>query len=102
MSVRIWCTSWLVVGRGYCRGGLRPMRWRTLWIVWYPQVRECCGLGAGVSSCVWACLEFCVGGGNGPDPGRGPSGRPAALDSLGQAEHGQYQVVARSPRGDLG
>ena len=49
MSVRIWWTSWLVVGRGYCRGGLRSMRQRTLWMAWYPQVRECCGLG-GVSS----------------------------------------------------
>ena len=46
---------------------------------------------------VRACLDLCVGGGDGPNPGHGPRGWPAALDRLGQAEHGQSQVVARSP-----
>ena len=41
-SLRIWCTSWSVVGRGYASSGLRPTRLGTLWMVWYPQVRECC------------------------------------------------------------
>ena len=60
-SLRIWWTSWSVVGRGYARSGLRPTRLRTLWMAWYPRVRECCGLGGGVgrvsgpaSICVWA------------------------------------------------
>ena len=34
MSVRIWCTSWSVVGTGYCSGGLRSMWQRTLWMLW--------------------------------------------------------------------
>ena len=46
-SLRIWWTSWSVVGRGYASSGLRPTRLRTLWMAWYPQVRECCGLGGG-------------------------------------------------------
>ena len=62
MSLRIWWTSWSVVGRGYASSGLRPTRLRTLWMAWYPQVRECCGLGGGglgrvsgpASICVWA------------------------------------------------
>ena len=61
MSLRIWCTSWSVVGRGYASSGLRPARQRTLWTAWYPQVRECCGLGGGsfrvsgpASISVWA------------------------------------------------
>ena len=60
MSVGIWWTSWSVVGRGYCRGWLRSMRRKTLWMAWYPQVRECPGLGGcssacgGPSTCVWA------------------------------------------------
>ena len=60
MSVRIWGTSWSVVGRGYCRGGLRPLRRRTLSMAWYPQVRECCSGGGSfrvsgrASTCVWA------------------------------------------------
>ena len=60
-NLRIWWTSWSVVGRGYASSGLRPTRLRTLWIAWYPQVRECCGLGGGfyrvsgpASICVWA------------------------------------------------
>ena len=61
-SLRIWCTSWSVVGRGYASSGLRPARQRTLWMAWYPQVRECCGLGGEgsfrvsgpASICVWA------------------------------------------------
>ena len=60
MSVRIWGTSWSVVGGVYFRGG-----------------------------------------GDGRDPGHGPCGRPAAFDPLGQAEHGQSMVVARSPQGNL-
>ena len=67
-------------------------------MAWYPQVRECCGLGGGgLLPRVWACLDLCVGGGDGPNPGHGPRGWPAALDPLGQAEHGQSQVVARFP-----
>ena len=49
-------------GRGYASFGLRPTRLRTLWMAWYPQVRDCCGLGGGgfsrvsgpASTCVWA------------------------------------------------
>ena len=96
-SLRIWCTSWSVVGRGYASSGLRPTQLRTLWMAWYPQVRECCGLGGGVFPRVWACLDLCVGGGDRSNPGHGSRGRPAALDPLGQAEHGQSQVVARLP-----
>ena len=47
MSVRVGCTSCWVVGRGYCRGVIRSMRLRTLWMAWCPQVGECCGLGGG-------------------------------------------------------
>ena len=61
MSGRIGCTCWSVGGRGYCKGGLRSMQWRTLWMAWYPQRRECFGLWAGsfrvygtASTCVWA------------------------------------------------
>ena len=46
-SLHIWWTSWSVVGRGYASFGLRPARLRTLWMAWYPQVRDCCGLGGG-------------------------------------------------------
>ena len=60
-SLRIWLTSCSVVGRGYASSGLRPTRLRTLWMAWYLQVRECCGLGGGfgrvsgpASICVWA------------------------------------------------
>ena len=59
MNVRIWCTSWSVVGRGYCCAGLRSMRLRTLWMAWYPQVRGGCGLGGGsvrVSGPAWTCV----------------------------------------------
>ena len=82
-SLRIWWTSWSVVGRGYASFGLRPARLRTLWMAWYPQVRDCCGLGGGVWSCVRACLDLCVGGGDGSNPGHGPRGWPAALDPVG-------------------
>ena len=101
-SLRIWWTSWSVVGRGYASFGLRPTRLRTLRMAGYPQVRDCCGLGGGVWPRVRARLDLCVGGGDGPNPGEGPRGWPAALDPVGQAEHGQSQVVARLPRGDLG
>ena len=81
MSVHIWCTSWSVVGRGYFSFGLRPTQRKTLWMAWYPQLRDGCGLAGGsfcesgpASTCVWA-----------------------ALDPLGQAEHGRSQVVARPP-----
>ena len=100
-SMRIWCTSWSVVGRGYASSGLRPRRRRILWMAWYPQVRECWGLG-GVLLGVWACLDLCVGVGDGPNPGHGRRGWPAALNPFGPAEHGQCQVVARLPLGDLG
>ena len=60
-SLRIWWTTWSVVGRGYASSGLRPTRQKIQWMVWYPQVRECCGLGGGfgrvsgpASICVWA------------------------------------------------
>ena len=60
-SLRIWWTSWSVVGRGYASFGLRPARLRTLWMAWYPQERDCCGPGGGfgrvsrpASICVWA------------------------------------------------
>ena len=53
--------------------------------------------GGGVLPRVWACLDLCVGGGDGPNPGHGSRGWPAALDPLGQAEHGQSQVVACLP-----
>ena len=96
-SLRIWWTSWSVVGRGYASFGLRPTRLRTLWMAWYPQVRDCCGLGGGVWPRVRARLDLCVGGGDGPNPGHGPRGWPAALDPVAQAEHGQSQVVARLP-----
>ena len=56
----------------------------------------------GVCLRVWACLDLCVGAGDGPDQGHSPPGRPAALDALDQAEHGLSQVVARPPRGDFG
>ena len=96
-SLRIWLTSWSVVGRGYASFGLRPTRLGTLWMAWYPQVRDSCGLGWGVWPLVRACLDLCVGGGDGPNPGHGPRGWPAALDLVGQAEHGQSKVVARLP-----
>ena len=83
MSLRIWCTSWSVVGRGYASFGLRPTRRRILWMAWYLQVRECCGLGGRVLPRVWTCLDLSVGGGDGPNPGHGPRGWPAALDPLG-------------------
>ena len=82
-SFRIWWTSWSVVGRGHASFGLRPARLRTLWMAPYPQVRDCCGLGGGVWSCVRACLDLCVGGGDGPNPGHGPRGWPVALDPVG-------------------
>ena len=50
-SLRIWWTSWSVVGRGHASSGLRPTRRRTLWMAWYPQVRDCSGLGAGLAAC---------------------------------------------------
>ena len=50
-SLRILWTSWSVVGRGYASSGLRPTRLRTLWMAWYPQVRDCCGLGGGLAAC---------------------------------------------------
>ena len=60
-SLGIWWTSWSVVGRGCASFGLRPTRLRTLWMAWYPQVWDCCGLGGGfghvsgpASFCVWA------------------------------------------------
>ena len=60
MCVRTWYTCWSVVGRGYFRAGLRPIRRRTLWTGWYSQVRGCCGLGGGgfrvsgpALTCVW-------------------------------------------------
>ena len=96
-SLRIWWTSWSVVGRGYASFGLRPTRLRTLWIAWYPQVRDWCGLGGGGWSRVRARFDLCVGGGDGPNPGHGSRGWLAALDPVGQAEHGQSQVVARLP-----
>ena len=42
----------------------------------------------GCPSVCWDRLALCVVGGDGPDPGLGPCGRPAAFDTLGQTEHG--------------
>ena len=56
----------------------------------------------GVRPRVGACRYLCVGGGDGPDRRHGLCGRPAALDPLGQANHGQFQVLARPPQGDFG
>ena len=58
-SMRIRCTSWSVVGRGYASSGLRPTRRRILWMAWYPQVRDCHGLGGG-SFCVSGSASICV------------------------------------------
>ena len=60
VSMRIWCTSWSVVGRGYASSGLRPTRQRILWMAWYPQVRERCGLGGGGSFRVSGPASICV------------------------------------------
>ena len=66
-------------------------------MAWYPQVSDCCGLRGGVLLRVRAWLDLCVGVGDGQNPGHNPRGWPAALDPLGQAEHGQSKVVARPP-----
>ena len=58
--------------------------------------------GGGVWSRVRARFDLCVGGGDGPNSGHGPCGWSAALDPVGQAEHGHSQVVARLLCGDLG
>ena len=96
-SLRIWWTSWSVVGRGYASFGLIPTRLRTLWMAWYPQVRDCCGLEGGVWPRVRARLNLSVGGGDGPNPGHSLRWWPAVLDPVGQAEDGQSQLVARLP-----
>ena len=77
-SLRIWWTSWSVVGRGYASFWLRPTLLRTLRMAWYPQVRDCCGRGGGVWSRVRTRFDLCVGPGDGPNPGHGPRGWPAA------------------------
>ena len=46
-SLRIWWTSWSMVRTEYASFGLRPTRLRTLWMAWYPQLRDCCGGGGG-------------------------------------------------------
>ena len=66
-------------------------------MAWYPQVRECCGLGGGYGRVSETASILCLGGGDGPNPGHGPRGWPAALDPVGQAEHGQSKPVARLP-----
>ena len=53
--------------------------------------------GGGVWSRVRARFDLCVGGEDRPNPGYGSRGWPAALDPVGQAEHGQSQVVACLP-----
>ena len=40
-SLRIWWTSWSVVGRVYASFGLRPTRLRTLWMAWRSPVFAC-------------------------------------------------------------
>ena len=50
-SLRICRTSWSMLGRGYASFGQRPTRLRTLWMAWYPQVRDCCGLGGDLAAC---------------------------------------------------
>ena len=87
MLLRTWCISWSVVRRGYFRGGLRSTRRRILWTAWW-QLREFCVL-EGVLPCVGACLDLCVGGGDGPDPTPGSCAWPAPPDPLGQAGHGR-------------
>ena len=67
-------TSWSVVGGAYASSRLRPTRRRILWTVWYPQLRDCCGLGGGVLPRVWAWPDLCVGGEDGPHPEYGPRG----------------------------
>ena len=59
-SLRIWLSSWSVVGKRYASSGLSPTRLRTLWMAWYLRVRECCGLvgrsfrvSEPASICVW-------------------------------------------------
>ena len=47
--------------------------------------------GEGVLPRVWACLDLCVGGGDGPNPGHGPRGWP------GRWIHWARQIMA-SPR----
>ena len=91
-SLRIWWTSWSVVRRGYASFGLGPTRLKTLWMAWHP-LRS----GGGVWPRVRARLALCVGGGDGSNRGHGPCGWPAALDPVGQAEHGQSKVVACLP-----
>ena len=51
-SLRIWWTSGSLVGRAYATSGPRRTRLRTPLMAWYPQVRECCGLGGGPSACL--------------------------------------------------
>ena len=58
-SLRIWWTSWSVVGRAYASFGLRPTWLRTLWMAWYPQVRDCCGLGWGLVACLGPLRPLC-------------------------------------------
>ena len=57
---------------------------------------------ARVLPCVGACLYLCDSRGDCPDPGCGRLGWPAPLGPLGQAEHGQPEVLACPTRGDLG
>ena len=101
-SLCIWCTSWSVVGRGYASSGLRPARQKTLWMAWYPQLRECCGSGGGGPSACLGLPQFVCGRWGWPHsrarsplmargaasigPGRAwpvPGGSPPALRSFG-------------------
>ena len=96
-GLRIWWTFWSVVGRRYASSGLRPTRLRTLWVAWYPQVRECRSWGWGLAACpgpprsvcwrwgwpksrAWSPLMACGAGSSGS--GRAwpvPGGRPPSL-----------------------
>ena len=87
-SLRIWWTSWSVVGRGYAEDPVDGV---------VPAGEGLLRSRGGVWLCVRSRLDLCVGGEDGPNPGHGPRGWPAALDAVGQAEHGQSEVVARLP-----
>ena len=93
-SFRIWWTSWSVIGRGHASFGLRPARLRTLWMAWYPQVRDCCGLGGGfgrvsgpASTCVWAV-------GMAQTQGTVPVGSQLGFTRIGEEERRDGEAIA--------
>ena len=119
VSARSGAPAWSVVGRAVWRKSLPSSAAaakisQTRLRIWWTHAAEdpvdgvvpagdgllWSGGGGGLPR-IGACLDLCVGGGDGPEPGHGLRGWPAALDPLGQAEHCQPQVVARFPSGDL-